>query len=71
MRAQNDENAAEDNTDKMMALTATQGRGAQWAQPFRDMEGIGDVRYVMIGANQAIAIFRDDLLKAMFPKGAK
>ena len=28
------------------------------------MEGIGEVRYVMIGANQAIAIFRDELLQS-------
>jgi hypothetical protein len=58
------ENPEEDNTQKMMELIATQGNDAQWSQPFRDMEGIGEVRYVMIGLKQAIAIFRDDLLKA-------
>jgi hypothetical protein len=53
-----------DNTDKMMALITGQGSQAQWGQAFQNMEGIGEVKYVMIGANQAIAIFRDDLLKA-------
>jgi hypothetical protein len=58
------ENPEQDNTDKMMALIAGQGSEAQWSEPFRDMEGTGEIKYVMIGANQAIAIFSDDFLKA-------
>jgi hypothetical protein len=58
------QNPEEDNTAQMMQLMAGQGAPSQWAVPFRDMEGIGEIRFVMIGANQALAIFRDDLLKA-------
>ena len=58
------ENSEQDNTAKMMDLMAHQGAGAQWSVPFSNMEGIGQVQYVMIGANQAIAIFQDDWLKA-------
>jgi hypothetical protein len=54
----------EDNTAKIVQLLAGQGAPNQWSQPFRNMDGIGEVRYVMIGATQAIAIFRDDALKA-------
>jgi hypothetical protein len=58
------ENPEQDNTAKMMELMTGQGSQAQWSAPFRDMEDIGEVKYVMIGANQAIAIFRDDALQA-------
>jgi hypothetical protein len=58
------QNPEEDNTAKMMELMAGQGAPGQWITPFRNMEGIGEVRYVMIGENQAIAIFKDEVLKA-------
>ncbi len=58
------ENPEEDNTAKMMEVMAGQGADAQWSAPFQNMEGIGQVQYVMIGTGQAIAIFRDDWLKA-------
>ena len=58
------ENPEEDNTQKMMELMTTQGLEAQWGETFRNMEGIGEIRYVMIGPKQAIAIFRDEVLKA-------
>jgi hypothetical protein len=48
----------------MMQLIAGQGSQAQWSAPFRDMEGAGEIKYVMIGANQAVAIFQDQVLKA-------
>jgi hypothetical protein len=57
-------NPEQDNTDKIMALMTSQGSEDQWSGPFRDMEGIGEIEYVMIGANQAIAIFSDDFLSA-------
>jgi hypothetical protein len=58
------QNSDEDNTAQLMQLMAGQGSSGQWSAPFQNMEGIGEVRYVMIGARQAIAIFRDDVLKA-------
>jgi hypothetical protein len=58
------QNPEEDNTAKIMQLMAGQGAPSQWGAPFRNMEGIGEIKYVMIGANQALAIFRDDVLKA-------
>jgi hypothetical protein len=58
------ENPEQDNTAKMMELMAGQGSEGQWSAPFRGMEGIGEISFVMIGARQAIAIFRDDALKA-------
>lgn len=57
-------NPEEDNTEKIMALVTSQGSEAHWSEPFRDIEGTGEIKYVMIGANQAIAIFEDDFLKA-------
>lgn len=57
-------NPEEDNTDKIMALMAGQGSQSQWSEPFRNMEGVDEVKYVMIGANQAIAIFKDYWLNA-------
>jgi hypothetical protein len=58
------ENPEQDNTAKMMQLMAGQGSGAQWGQSFSNLEGIGEIRYVMIGDTQAVAIFQDDVLKA-------
>ncbi len=58
------QNPEQDNTAQMMQLMAGQGSPAQWSGPFNNMEGTGEIRYVMIGENQAIAIFRDDVLKA-------
>jgi hypothetical protein len=58
------ENPEQDNTARMMQLIAGQGSQAQWSAPFRDMEGAGEIKYVMIGANQAVAIFQDQVLKA-------
>ena len=58
------ENPEQDNTARMMQLMAGQGSGAQWGQPFSGLEGIGEIRYVMIADDQAIAIFQDDVLKA-------
>jgi hypothetical protein len=53
-----------DNTQAMMQLMMNQAADSQWSEPFRNMEGIGEIRYVKIGAAQAIAIFRDDLYQA-------
>jgi len=53
-----------DNTQKMMEVMMNQASDAQWSAPFRNMEGIGEIKYAMIGSGQAIAIFRDDLFKA-------
>ena len=58
------EDSEQDNTARMMQLMAGQGAAGQWSAAFRGMEGIGEIKYVMIGANQAVAIFRDDMLKA-------
>ena len=58
------ENPEQDNTARMMQLMAGQGSQAQWSTALRDIEGAGEIKYVMIGANQAVAIFRDDVLKA-------
>lgn len=58
------QNPEEDNTAKMMQLLAGQNAPSQWSAPFRNLDGAGEIRYVMIGANQALAIFRDDVLKA-------
>lgn len=58
------ENPEQDNTARIMQLMAGQGSQSQWSASFHDLEGTGEIKYVMIGANQAIAIFRDDLLKA-------
>jgi hypothetical protein len=58
------ENPEQDNTAKMMQLMAGQGSGTQWGQPFSNLEGIGEIHYVMIAEDQAIAIFQDDVLKA-------
>ena len=54
------ENPEQDNTAKMMQLMAGQGSPGQWSEAFRDLEGTGEIQYVMIGDNQAIAIFQDD-----------
>jgi hypothetical protein len=58
------ENPEQDNTARMMQLMAGQGSLAQWSAPFSNIEGTGEIRYVMIGDNQAVAIFQDDVLKA-------
>ncbi|HEY7642592.1 MAG TPA: hypothetical protein VH814_22855 [Steroidobacteraceae bacterium] len=58
------ENPEQDNTAKIMQLMAGQGSQARWSEPFRDMEGTGEIKYVMIADNQAVAVFRDDVLKA-------
>jgi len=60
------QNPGEDNTKKIMALMANQGSASadQWSEPFRGMEGTGEIKYVTIAANQSIAIFRDDVLDA-------
>lgn len=58
------ENPEEDNTAKMMQLMTGQGSPGQWSQAFSGIEGTGEIRYVMIADNQAVAIFQDDLLKA-------
>jgi hypothetical protein len=58
------ENPEQDNTARIMQLLAGQASPDQWSAPFRSLEGIGEIKYVMIGAGQAIAIFRDDVLKA-------
>lgn len=52
------------NQEKMLALLSGQHSEAQWSQAFQGIEGTGEVKYVMIGANQAIAIFRDEFLQA-------
>lgn len=57
-------NPEEDNTDKIMALMTGQGALRLSTELFRDMEGVDEVKYVMIGANQAIAIFKDYWLDA-------
>jgi hypothetical protein len=58
------QNPDQDNTARMMQVLAGQASPEQWSAPFRDLEGIGEIKYVMIGDHQAIAIFRDDVLKA-------
>ena len=58
------ENPEQDNTARMMQLMAGQGSQGHWSGPFRNLEATGEIKYVMIGDNQAIAIFRDDALKA-------
>lgn len=58
------ENPEQDNTAKIMQLMAGQGSQSQWSASFRDIEATGEIKYVMIGANQAVAIFRDDAYKA-------
>jgi hypothetical protein len=58
------ENPEQDNTARMMQLLAGQASPDQWSAPFRNLEGIGEIKYVMIGAGQAVAIFRDDVLQA-------
>lgn len=52
------------NQEKMLALLMGQHSEAQWSRPFQGMEGAGQVKYVMIGPNQAIAIFSDEFLQA-------
>jgi hypothetical protein len=49
---------------KILKLMQKQGRPAAWMQPFKGLQGIGEVRMVMIGENQGIAIFRDDIFHA-------
>jgi hypothetical protein len=58
------ENPEQDNTARLMQLMAGQGSPAQWSTALRDIEGAGEIKYVMIGDNQAVGIFRDDVLKA-------
>jgi len=56
----NDPNAQ----SKMLELAQQQGRGAAWIQPVRSFDKAGEIRYVMIGKNQGIAIFKDDVFHA-------
>jgi len=37
---------------------------SDWSAPFQGIEGTGPIRYVMLAENQAIAIFRDEVLGA-------
>jgi hypothetical protein len=58
------QNPDQDNTAKMMQLLAGQASSGDWSAPFRDMEDAGEIKYVLIGDKQTVAIFQDDALKA-------
>jgi hypothetical protein len=49
---------------KILQLMQKQGRAAAWMQPFKGLMGISEVRMAMIGKDQGIAIFRDDIFHA-------
>ena len=57
-------NAGPDD-DVMLPVIELQFRaGRDWGQPVEGLEGVGEIRYVMITPDQAIAVFRDDVLDA-------
>lgn len=58
------QNPGQDNSAQIMQLLAGQGSQADWSQALRNVQGTGEIRYVMIADNQAVAIFQDDVLKA-------
>jgi hypothetical protein len=58
------QNPEQDNSAQVMQLLAGQGSQADWSQALRYVQGTGEIRYVMIADNQAVAIFQDDVLKA-------
>jgi hypothetical protein len=35
-----------------------------WSAAFRDVQGAGEIRYVMLAERQAIAVFSDEVLNA-------
>jgi hypothetical protein len=49
-------------TERMMKLAIQ--AGTDWSQEFTNMPGTGEIRYVMIAPNQAVAVFKDDFLDA-------
>jgi hypothetical protein len=59
---------SKDPADEAKLMALAQGGGPpvtlDWDRQFSSMTGIGEIRYVMIAANQAIAIFKDDALHA-------
>ena len=49
---------------ELMQGMASGGGQGNWDSEFRGMEGVGEVKYVMLSPTQALAIFQDDVFKA-------
>ncbi len=56
---------ADDEAQLMQLMQQLTGQSqTDWSAAFRDVQGAGEIRYVMLAERQAIAIFRDDVLNA-------
>jgi hypothetical protein len=51
------------NEARLMELMQGMGGGQDWSRAFHDLRDIGEIKYVMLTSDQAVAVFHDDLMK--------